>query len=151
MVLKAGVPQALKDLGPEPVSVSTLGPKVKVDSDKLLRVLRFLANQNIFNEVSEGSFTHNRTSLFLLPGHPIANFTSFQTWFSLMGSATFAETLLDPVRGPSYEPKDSSLAKAADFEGLGVPDMWQYLGKFHQKRVEEFGSAMTALGSVGVR
>lgn len=85
-----------------------------------------------------------------MPGHPIANFLSFQTWFSLMSSSTFADTLLDPVRGPSYEPKDASLAKAADFEGLGVTDMWQYLGKYHPKRIEEFGNAMTALGSVGV-
>lgn len=126
-----------------------LGKRVKVDADKLLRVLRFLSNQNIFNEASEGQFQHSRTSLLLLPG-PMRNFVSFQTWNSLLPSPIFSNTLLDPKLGTSYNPLDSAAALAHDLKGANADNVWAFLAEKHPKRIEEFASAMTAFSSVGV-
>lgn len=147
MVVKAGVPEALKELGPGPVSSESLGQKVKVDSDKLLRVLRFLANQNIFSEASEGHFQHNRASLLLLPANPIRSWVSFQTWISLLSSPHFADTLLDPATSSSFSHNDSATCKALDIKDS---DAFQWLAEHEPKRVAEFASAMTAFSTVGV-
>ena len=53
----------LAEAGEKGMSVSELGPKVNVHPERLLTLLRLLANDDIFVEVKEGVFANNRTSL----------------------------------------------------------------------------------------
>lgn len=150
-VTQAGIPELLEELGPKPVSVETLSSRVKTHPIKILKVMRLLSNEHIFNEGPiEGQFSHNRLSKFLIKPNPIRNFTSFQSWFSLMSSSSLAETLLDSSKGPSLDPKDAAtLTALGGLEKLGIDTIFDYCAKYHVERKIEFGGALTALGSVG--
>lgn len=65
LVDKQKIAQLLVNAGDKGMSVEELGPKVNVHPERLLATLRLLANEDIFVEVKEGVFAHNRTSMAL--------------------------------------------------------------------------------------
>lgn len=150
LVIKAEIPDILKEFGPSPVSIQSLSALSKINEDKLLAVLRYLCNMHIFTNTSSGFFSNSRTSLLLLKGNPVRDFVSYQAFFSLNGSTELTEVLLDPVKGLSLSAKDSPSAIAAGFEKKGVETMYDYLAEYHPDRSVEFARAMGGFASDGL-
>ncbi|KAH9054229.1 O-methyltransferase [Lactarius vividus] len=114
---------------------------------KLSRVLRLLATNHIFIEVSPDVFANNRLStpvdeldikfigtlgLTSLIGHILDE--------AFKSSSYLTEALLDPEFGHATEPTKTALNKAFKFEG----DMWNWFeGPNNRLRLARFGSAMT--------
>lgn len=148
--MSSNIPDILQEKGPGPVSISTLSESSKVDKDKLLQVLRYLANMHIFTEVSDGHFSNSRTSLLLLKEGTIRDFVSYVNFFSLKGSTKLTEVLLDPILGGSVRAKDSASAIAAEFKEKGVETIYQLVDRYHPSRASQFSRAMIGYGSDGL-
>ncbi|THG99674.1 hypothetical protein EW026_g2708 [Hermanssonia centrifuga] len=60
-VIQAHVPEILREAGVKGLHVSDIAASTKVDPSRLARILRLLATNHIFTEVSPDVFAHNRT------------------------------------------------------------------------------------------
>ncbi|KAI9437950.1 S-adenosyl-L-methionine-dependent methyltransferase [Lactarius indigo] len=99
---------------------------------KLSRVLRLLATNHIFVEVSPDVFANNRLSTVLDTGKPVDELIS--KW------ALFCRRCFIPKFGHATEPTKTALNKAFGFEG----DMWNWFeGPDNRLRLARFGAAMT--------
>lgn len=113
--------------------------------------MRYLSHNEIFNEVSERVFSHNRTSLYLLPGHPVRDFVSFAHWSSINGTKVFQETLLnkDESIRMSLGPLETPTSIGLGLKEKGCKDVWDYLARFDHERLKEFGKLMGAYDYLG--
>ncbi|KAH8998235.1 S-adenosyl-L-methionine-dependent methyltransferase [Lactarius hatsudake] len=71
VVDEANVADALKEAGPKGLHVNDISTKTGVDSDKLSRVLRYLASRHVFTEVSPDVYANNRISSVLAKTKPL--------------------------------------------------------------------------------
>ncbi|KAI0164271.1 putative O-methyltransferase [Hypoxylon sp. FL1284] len=97
------------------VPVQELAKATGLDQTKLVRILRALTTQHIFREVAPGRFANNRISQALVDDEKLRA----QVKCSSMGFAAASalpETLDDPVRGPSHEPRDAAWPLAVGTE-----------------------------------
>ncbi|KAH9054233.1 S-adenosyl-L-methionine-dependent methyltransferase [Lactarius vividus] len=150
------VAEILRDAGPEGLHAWEIAKPTGVHPSKLSRVLRLLATNHIFVEVSPDVFANNRLSTVLDTGKPVdelisnpeSKFIGTLGMTSLIGhildeafksSSYLTETLLDPELGHATEPTKTALNKAFGFEG----DMWSWFeGPNNRLRLARFGSAM---------
>ncbi|KAH9167779.1 S-adenosyl-L-methionine-dependent methyltransferase [Lactarius sanguifluus] len=133
--------EVLRDAGPEGLHAWEIAKPTGVHPAKLSRVLRLLATNHIFIEVSPDVFANNRL--------PESKFIGTLGLTSLIGhildeafksSSYLTETLLDPEFGHATEPTKAALNKAFGFEG----DIWNWFeGPNNRLRLARFGSAMT--------
>ncbi|KAI9450109.1 S-adenosyl-L-methionine-dependent methyltransferase [Lactarius psammicola] len=153
------VAEILRDAGPEGLHAWEIAKQTGVHPAKLARVLRLLATNHIFIEVSPDVFSNNRLSTVLDTGKPVEELTSNpeSKHIGTLGitsiiehvldeafkaSAYQTETLLDPEFGHASEPTRTALNKACGFEG----DMWSWFeGPDNRLRLARFGAAMAGL------
>ncbi|KAH9012303.1 S-adenosyl-L-methionine-dependent methyltransferase [Lactarius hengduanensis] len=151
------VAEILRDAGPEGLHAWEIAKPTSVHPAKLSRVLRLLATNHIFIEVSPDVFANNRLSTVLDTGKPVdelisnpeSKFIGTLGLTSLIShildeafksSSYLTETLLDPELGHATEPTKTALNKAFGFEG----DMWSWFEHPNNRlRLARFGSAMS--------
>jgi hypothetical protein len=155
------VAEILRDAGPKGLHARDIAKPTGVDPAKLARVLRLLATNHIFIEVSPDVFANNRLSNVLDTGKPIEELVSNpeSKYNGTLGitsliehsldvvfksSSYQTETLLDPEFGHATEPTKTALNKALGIEGnmyswFELPD--------NRLRLVRFSAAMTGLAS----
>ncbi|KAH9167773.1 S-adenosyl-L-methionine-dependent methyltransferase [Lactarius sanguifluus] len=156
------VAEILRDAGSEGLHAWEIAKPTGVHPAKLSRVIRLLATNHIFIEVSPDVFANNRLSTVLDTGKPVdelisnpeSKFIGTLGMTSLIGhilddafksSSYLTETLLDPELGHATEPTKTALNKALGFEG----DMWNWFeGPNNRLRLARFGSAMTNVANM---
>ncbi|KAF8256673.1 S-adenosyl-L-methionine-dependent methyltransferase [Lactarius quietus] len=154
--------EILRDAGPEGLHAREIAKPTGVDLAKLARVLRLLATNYIFIEVSPDVFSNNRLSTVLDTGKPVEELISNpeSKYIGTLGMTTLighlldevfktssylTETLLDPEFGHATEPTKTALNKAFGFEG----DMWSWFeGLDNKLRLARFGAAMASVASM---
>ncbi|KAH9024025.1 S-adenosyl-L-methionine-dependent methyltransferase [Lactarius deliciosus] len=150
------VAEILRDAGPEGLHAWEIAKPTGVHPAKLSRVLRLLATNHIFIEVSPDVFANNRLSTVLDTGKPVdelisnpeSKFIGTLGMTSLIShildeafksSSYLTETLLDPEIGHATEPTKTALNKAFRFKG----GMWSWFERPNNRlRLARFGSAM---------
>ncbi|KAH9054228.1 S-adenosyl-L-methionine-dependent methyltransferase [Lactarius vividus] len=148
--------EILRDAGPEGLHAWEIAKPTGVHPAKLSRVLRLLATNHIFIEVSPDVFANNRLSTVLDTGKPVdelisnpeSKFIGTLGLTSLIGhilddafksSSYLTETLLDPEFGHAIEPTKTALNKTFGFEG----DLWDWIESRDNKlRHARYGDAM---------
>ncbi|KAH9033355.1 S-adenosyl-L-methionine-dependent methyltransferase [Lactarius pseudohatsudake] len=150
------VAEILRDAGPEGLHAWEIAKPTGVHPAKLSRVLRLLATNYIFIEVSPDVFANNRLSTVLDTGKPVdelisnpeskfvgtlglTSLISLNLDDAFKSSSYLTETLLDPEFGHATEPTKTALNKAHGFEG----DMWDWIESPNNRlRLARFGDAM---------
>ncbi|KAI0245830.1 S-adenosyl-L-methionine-dependent methyltransferase [Lactifluus subvellereus] len=153
------VAEILRDAGPQGKHVRDIAKPTNVHPGKLARILRSLATNYIFTEVTPDIFANNRLSSVLDTGKSVEELlarpeskhigtlglTSIIEHVldeAFKSSAYLPETLLDPDFGHTSEANKTALNKAFNFEG----DMWSwYETPENRLRLARFGAAMTGL------
>jgi hypothetical protein len=151
--------EILRDAGPEGLHAWEIAKPTGVHPAKLARVLRLLATNHIFVEVSPDVFANNRLSTVLDTRKPVEELISNPELKHIgtlgitsiiehvldeafKGSSYQTETLLDPEFGHASEPTKTTLNKALGYKG----DFWSWLeGPDNRLRLARFGAAMTGL------
>ncbi|KAH9988258.1 O-methyltransferase [Russula compacta] len=156
------VAEILRDVGPKGRHVSEIAKPTKVHPGKLARVLRLLATNHIFVEVSPDVFANNRLSSVLDTGKPVEELLASpeSKHIGTLGmtsiiehvldegfkcSSYLTETILDPEFAHASEPTKCALNKAFNIKG----DMWDWFeGPDNRLRLARFGAAMTGLSNM---
>lgn len=152
------VAEILREAGPQGLHVTDIAKRSGMNASRISRVLRLLATNHIFREITPDVFTNNRTSSLLdtnkavdellknslgkhdgTPGY--AAFVGHQTDECFKIASALSETLRDPVFGHSDEPTQCALTKAMHstlpaFEFLELPE--------NAHRLRRFGVVMDA-------
>ncbi|KAH7875000.1 S-adenosyl-L-methionine-dependent methyltransferase [Lentinula edodes] len=81
---------------PGGLPASELASYTGLDAMKLTRILRFLATNHCFKEVTPGVFANNRLSMKLLSSDPVSSLVCMFSDECLKSSAYLNETLTDP-------------------------------------------------------
>jgi SAM-dependent methyltransferase len=129
---KLGVADLLQD-GPR--STAELARQLEVNESALHRVLRALASQGIFEEISPRTFANNPVSSYLRTGVPGSVRSMVIFWGTENYYRPFGEILYSVRTG-----------KSARTEVFGM-DGWEYL-KQHPENARIFDDAMTDLSSI---
>jgi hypothetical protein len=129
---KLGVADLLQD-GPR--STAELARQLEVNESALHRVLRALASQGIFEEISPRTFANNPVSSYLRTGVPGSVRSMVIFWGTENYYRPFGEILYSVRTG-----------KSARTEVFGM-DGWEYL-KQHSENARIFDDAMTDLSSI---
>ncbi|KAI0090303.1 S-adenosyl-L-methionine-dependent methyltransferase [Irpex rosettiformis] len=141
VVVSCKIADLLKDK-PDGMHIDQLGKAAGIEPGKSEQIMRYLATSHIFAEVKEGVFSNNRLSIQLLEETPTYAYVQFRVDQTNRAACTLLETLLDPVRGPSYEGKDAAICKAYNWPE-GWFD-WHAQTEEGRKEAELFGRVMTA-------
>ncbi|PWN45914.1 S-adenosyl-L-methionine-dependent methyltransferase [Ceraceosorus guamensis] len=147
VAVRANAADQLAAAGPQGLPATDLAKAVGLHPAKLTKVLRFLANMNIFNEVTEGVFANNRASSLLVTSNPVRDFVSWQTSFSLKAAPQVADNLFDPKKGLSLDPLDCAVGTTYQIRESGHTDMWGRMAELTD--MSEFARAMSAFGDAG--
>jgi len=153
------VAEILRDAGPKGKHVTEIAKPTKVHSRKLAHVLRLLATNYIFTEVSPDVFANNRLSSVLDTGKSVEELLAcpeskhtgtpgIPSHIELIldegfkSSSYLPEALLDPELGHAYETNKTSLNKAFNIEG----DYWSWLeSPGNRLRSIRFGAALKSM------
>ncbi|TDL27010.1 S-adenosyl-L-methionine-dependent methyltransferase [Rickenella mellea] len=128
-VTKANVVEILREAGPQGLHVDEIAKKNNMDPQKLARLLRLLATEHIFREVTPDVFANNRissladtgkssTELFSKPTEKYTGTNGVAALIEHCGydvfnsSACMTETLLDPETARSYDPTKAPFNRA---------------------------------------
>ncbi|THG93493.1 hypothetical protein EW026_g7759 [Hermanssonia centrifuga] len=76
VAIQAHVPEILREFGNKGLHVRDIAAHTKVDPSRLGRILRLLATNHIFTEISPDVFIHNKLSSILDTGKPLATILS---------------------------------------------------------------------------
>jgi len=157
--INAHAAEILRHAGPKGKHVSEIAKATKVHSGKLARVLRLLATNYIFTEVTPDVFANNRLSSVLDSGNSveeilanpeakhigtlgISSYIEHVLDEGLKTASYLPETLIDPEFGHAYQPTKASLNKALNFEG----DFFSWLEAPNNRlQLARFGSGMNGL------
>ncbi|KAJ3519830.1 hypothetical protein NM688_g9245 [Phlebia brevispora] len=134
------VPEILRDAGNKGMYIDDIVKINGADSQKLGRVLRYLATNHIFKETAPNMFANNMISSLMDTGKnyavierdPINKFDNtdgLTAWISFIADdcmksgAYLSQTLTDPATAHSKDPNQTSIQKAFRFEGT----RWEFL------------------------
>ncbi|KAI0278946.1 S-adenosyl-L-methionine-dependent methyltransferase, partial [Russula aff. rugulosa BPL654] len=156
------VAEILRDAGPKGKHISKIAKPTKVHPGKLARLLRLLATNHIFKEVSPDVFANNRLSSALDTGKSIeellarpeskhigtlgmTSMMEFNCDEGFKSASQLIEVLLDPELGHACEPNKTAFNRAHDtkeviWSWLEHPDNRSYLLRF--------GAAMNGLKNI---
>ncbi|KAI0278934.1 O-methyltransferase [Russula aff. rugulosa BPL654] len=156
------VAEILRDASPKGKHVSEIARPTKVHPGKLARVLRLLATNYIFTEVSPEVFANNRLSSALDTGksveellaNPESKHVGTIGLTSLLEheldegfktSSYLTEALLDPEFGHAFEPNKTAFNKAYNVK----EDLWTwYEAPGNKLRLTRFGAAMNGVKNI---
>jgi hypothetical protein len=148
--------EILRDAGPKGKHVSEIAKPTNIDQRKLARILRLLATNYIFTEVSPDVFVNNRLSSALDTGKSVEELLTNpeSKYIGTLGitsmlehnldegfksSSYLTETLLDPELGHSYESNKAAFNKAHNTK----EDLWSWFeAPGNRLRLARFGTAM---------
>jgi len=102
------------DGNPSGLTLDELAKKSGVDKEKLGRILRYLATNQVFCETSPNVFCNNRLSLKLRSPDPVASLVGHLTDEVMQASANLSETLTDPEFGHSNQAEHTAFKKRFD-------------------------------------
>ncbi|KAJ6471347.1 S-adenosyl-L-methionine-dependent methyltransferase [Mycena sanguinolenta] len=144
--------EILRTAGPQGKHVKEIAQPTNTDPAKLARILRVLATNHVFVEVSPDVFAHNRLSCTLDTGrnvedilaNPSAKYEGAAALGALLehltdecflSSATLPSVLLDPKDGRSSAPTSTAFNKAFNtdlpmFEFFDLPDQKFRMSRF---------------------
>ncbi|KAF5346423.1 hypothetical protein D9758_012775 [Tetrapyrgos nigripes] len=126
---------------PEGVHVGELGAKSNRDPDKLSRILRALATNHVYTEVSPNVFANNRLSMKLLSSDPVSGLVEHMSDEAMKSTAVLADQVADPKAGFSVQVEDTAFYKA---HGMSVFEMYAK----DKLRAERFNQAMVGWAQV---
>ncbi|KAF4581786.1 hypothetical protein EYR40_002804 [Pleurotus pulmonarius] len=129
VALGAKVTEHLLDK-PKGLHVDELGRLTDQDPGKLGRVLRTLATNHVYTEVTPNVFANNRLSMKLLSTDPVSSLVRIMTDECLKGGAVVGDVFKDPATRKSYRLEDSAFQRAH-----GVSVFTHYGGSFGQAMV----------------
>ncbi|KAG7439818.1 O-methyltransferase [Guyanagaster necrorhizus] len=148
------VAEVLRDAGPQGLHVRKIAALCRTSSGKLARILRLLASEHIFREVSPDVFANNRISSLLDTkksvdrfaqskwdgGVGIAAFVSYTGGHTLKFTSYLAETMRDP----SFAYSEDHIKAPFNYTLKTDLPFWQWLD-LPENEVErrKFGLAMT--------
>jgi len=153
------VAEILRDAGPKGKHIAEIAKPTKVHPRKLAHVLRLLATNYIFTEVSPDVFANNRLSSALDTGKSVEELLASPESKHIgtsgipsilesvldegfKSSSYLPETLLDPEFGHAYEPNKTALNKAYNIEG----DYWGWLERSDNKiNFVRFGASLRGM------
>ncbi|KAH9993364.1 S-adenosyl-L-methionine-dependent methyltransferase [Russula vinacea] len=156
------VAEILRDAGPKGKHVSEIAKPTKVHHGKLARILRLLATNYIFTEVTPDVFANNRLSSTLDTGksveellaNPESKHIGTLGITSLIehvldegfkSSSYLTETLLDPQLGHAYESNKTAFNKAHNVE----EELWTwYEAPENRLRLARFGAGMSGVNNM---
>ncbi|KAJ8494380.1 hypothetical protein ONZ45_g13265 [Pleurotus djamor] len=133
---------------PDGLHVEELSKLSDQDSGKLSRVLRMLATNHIFIEVSPNVFANNRLSMKLRSTDPVSSLVGHISDESMKACVQLGDVFEDPAKRKSYQLEDSSfyLTHGVNpFEYFDMPRKEKVLERFNQAMVgwaEVTGKAM---------
>ncbi|KAJ3045592.1 hypothetical protein HDV00_009249 [Rhizophlyctis rosea] len=142
------IPDVLAEAGDEGMPVSELAERVKVEPNKLARVMRMLATNHVVRETSPDTFANGRVSGILIDNLPLTSYVRVAEFFHKFG-AHLKDNVLDPTTGPSFSPWQTAFQKAANTDKA----FWEWLeetDKGGKKRPELkiFGLGMVGHGKL---
>lgn len=155
VAVEANIPEILREAGPQGLHVKDIGYKSGVDPHKIGRILRYLATNYIFKEVSPDVFANNRSSSMLDTGKsvaaikadPIRKYDNTSGVSALVAHCTdegirpaayLSKHLLDPQTTGSPEPLDCPFSRA-----FGRVSAWEFYEKpENEYRLRRFGASM---------
>ncbi|KAL0961428.1 hypothetical protein HGRIS_006374 [Hohenbuehelia grisea] len=160
--LENNVTEALREAGPQGMHVNELAKRCNLDSDKLSRILRLLANDHVYREITPEVFTNTRLSMVLDTGKDLEDIqsdienkhegtTGFVAYLEHMSSdahkasAYLNETLTNPVSACSPEPVHSPFHRAFEID-LPVWKWYEHPEQAYRRR--RFALGMQGLGAV---
>lgn len=161
VVIEAHIVEGIKELESTPgqgIHVDSLARFSSIDPKKLARVLRLLASQHFFREISLDTFTNTRASLQMDTGKKASEIKDDPLFYkdtdgiaaiisviadeSEKGSASLSEVLLAPKTSHSYAGEDSPASVAINH---GLP-YFDYVSK-NPAMVVRFANAMKTLST----
>ncbi|KAL4262477.1 O-methyltransferase COMT-type [Pleurotus pulmonarius] len=142
VALGAKVTEHLLDK-PKGLHVDELGRLTDQDPGKLGRVLRTLATNHVYTEVTPNVFANNRLSMKLLSTDPVSSLVRIMTDECLKGGAVVGDVFKDPATRKSYRLEDSAFQRAH-----GVSVFTHYGGPENPEVFESFGQAMVGWAQV---
>ncbi|KAL0948448.1 hypothetical protein HGRIS_011021 [Hohenbuehelia grisea] len=160
--IESNVTEALREGGDDGLHVDDLAIKCKLDGTKLARLMRVLANDHVYREVSPEVFANNKLSMILDTGKSVESlqaepenkhdgtrgFVAYLEHLSSDGhkaSAYFHETLTDVTTSHSPEPNHAPFHRAM---GIDIPTWKWYELPEQSYRRRRFAVAMQGLGAV---
>ncbi|KAH6915508.1 O-methyltransferase-domain-containing protein [Coprinopsis sp. MPI-PUGE-AT-0042] len=114
--LEFKVADALLDK-PNGMHIADLAASVKVDADKLGRILRLLATRHMFREVTPDVFANNRLSMQLVSSNPISSYALTMTGEMGRLIGDIPNVLKDPEWGSSQDPCKTAFNKYTGYQG----------------------------------
>ncbi|KAF7430170.1 hypothetical protein PC9H_005870 [Pleurotus ostreatus] len=142
VALGAKVTEHLLDK-PKGLHVDELGRLTDQDPGKLGRVLRTLATNHVYTEVTPNVFANNRLSMKLLSTDPVSSLVRIMTDECLKGGAVVGDVFKDPTTRKSYRLEDSAFQRAH-----GVSVFTHYGGPENPEVFESFAQAMVGWAQV---
>jgi len=97
--------------------ISEIGKKTGLEERKAGRILRLLASNHVFREVSENVFANNRLSTQLLSTNPLSSMGLHFTDEAPKIIALLSEVLADKAWGHSYSPTQTAFNKYTGYPG----------------------------------
>jgi len=95
--------------------ISEIGKKTGLEERKAGRILRLLATNHVFREVSENVFTNNRLSTQLLSTNPLSSMGLHFSDESPKAGALLSDVLTDKEWGHSYSPTQTAFNKSTGY------------------------------------
>ncbi|KAF8467041.1 S-adenosyl-L-methionine-dependent methyltransferase [Russula ochroleuca] len=150
------VAEILRDAGPKGKQVLEIAQPTKVHPGRLARVLRLLATNHIFKEVSPDVFANNRLSsaldtrksveeLLASPESKHIGTSGITSWIehtldmAFKSSSYLTETLLDPELGHACEPNKAAFNRAYNVKEV----LWSWFERPENRlHLVRFGAAM---------
>ncbi|OCH88902.1 O-methyltransferase [Obba rivulosa] len=161
-VMIGHVTEILREAGPSGLPVDEIAAKNNMDPGKLARLLRILATNHIFKEVSPDVFANNRISASLDTGKSFSEIVSNPNdkYTATSGSGAFTALICDTIKTAAYLPEtlhDPQTASSQEVTetafnrayGTNTP-YFEWLHKPENgARRRMFDAAMTGLGALG--
>ncbi|KAF4564063.1 hypothetical protein EYR36_003314 [Pleurotus pulmonarius] len=123
---------------PKGLHIDELGQLTDQDPGKLGRILRTLATNHVYTEVTPNVFANNRLSMKLLSTDPVSDLVRHMTDESMKGGAVVGDVFKDPKTRKSYRLEDSPFQRAhgvSAFGYYGVPDRPEIFESFARAMV----------------
>jgi len=117
VALRENITNVLVDY-PKGIHVNELSKIIKIDANKLARLMRLLATRGCYNEVDTDTFANNRLSLILHSEHPVRHMVSLHVEAGAKGAAVLYDTLKDSKMGYSDHPDHAAVMYANNKEGI---------------------------------
>ncbi|KZP34272.1 S-adenosyl-L-methionine-dependent methyltransferase [Athelia psychrophila] len=124
VVIKANVAGILAG-HPEGLPIADIANQAGILSEKLGRIMSFLATKHCFREVSQGVFANNRLSSQLVSSTPVGDCCLLIGGISMLGANSLHAWLTDPEYGLSEGPAPASFIYS--IKDQGRTDLFDWL------------------------